>query len=103
MRLHSLNTHSALAAGHWIVENSDLVLLMWNGHPAGGSRRTAVVASQARLLRRPFLHLHTRFHTTALYGSFTENSAFAHMTSRREFTVEKQTVYQESVLTVNQF
>jgi hypothetical protein len=30
-----------LAAGHWIVDHSDLVILVWNGYPAGGKGGTA--------------------------------------------------------------
>ena len=30
-----------LAAGRWIVDHSDLVMLAWNGYPAGGKGGTA--------------------------------------------------------------
>src|SRR6266700_3556074 len=45
-----------LAAGHWIVDQSDLVLLVWNGYPAAGKSGTADIASYARYVGRPFLH-----------------------------------------------
>jgi hypothetical protein len=33
-----------LAAGHWIVDHSDLIILVWNGYPAGGRGGTADIA-----------------------------------------------------------
>src|SRR5947209_6282800 len=33
-----------LAAGHWIVDHSDLVILVWNGYPAAGRGGAADVA-----------------------------------------------------------
>lgn len=59
-----------LAAGHWIVDHSDLVILVWNGYPAAGKGGTADIASYARYVGRPFLHIHTRLHTVKQYGSF---------------------------------
>jgi hypothetical protein len=55
------------AAGHWIVEQSDLTVLAWNGKPPGGRGGTADMAHYARYLRKAFLHLHTRGHTAKLY------------------------------------
>ena len=56
-----------LAAGHWIVDHSDLVILVWNGYPAAGKGGTADIASYARLVGRPFIHIHTRLHTVKQY------------------------------------
>ena len=60
-----------LAAGHWIVDHSDLVILVWNGYPAAGKGGTADIASYARYVGRPFLHIHTRQHTVKQYGSLS--------------------------------
>jgi len=92
-----------LAAGHWIVDHSDLVILVWNGYPAGGRGGTADVASYARLLRRPFIHIHTRLHTTKQYGKLLADSGATYGVPRRELAVTKRTVYQGQVLTVNQY
>ncbi len=92
-----------LAAGHWIVDHSDLVLLVWNGYPAGGKGGTADIASYARLMRCPFIHIHTRLHIVKRYGSFLDNSRRKRVSAKQEFTVEKQTVYQGPVLEVNHY
>src|SRR5712691_5873448 len=49
-----------LAAGHWIVDHSDLIILVWNGYPAGGKGGTADIACYARLVRCPFIHINSR-------------------------------------------
>jgi 8-oxo-dGTP pyrophosphatase MutT (NUDIX family) len=87
-----------LAAGHWIVEHSDLVILAWNGYPAAGRGGTADVASYARYLGRPFVHIHTRLHTVKHYAA-----GGPHMVPRRDAALIKRTVYQGSVLAVNQY
>jgi 8-oxo-dGTP pyrophosphatase MutT (NUDIX family) len=92
-----------LAAGQWIVEHSDLVILAWNGYPAAGRGGTADVANYARFLRRPFVHIHTRLHTTKLYGGLASEQEKAHVPTSRQFAVSKQKVYQGPVLTVNQY
>ena len=92
-----------LAAGHWIVDHSDLVILVWNGYPAGGKGGTADVASYARLLRHPFIHIHTRLHTTKQYGKLLADSGATYGVPRRELAATKRTVYRGQVLTVNQY
>jgi len=92
-----------LAGGHWIVDHSDLVILVWNGYPAGGKGGTADVASYARLLRHPFIHIHTRLHTTKQYGKLLADSGAMYGVPRRESAASKRTVYQGQVLTVNQY
>jgi len=92
-----------LAAGHGIVDFSDLVILVWNGYPAGGKGGTADVASYARLVRRPFIHIHTRLHTTKQYGKLLADSGATYGVPRRELAATKRTVYQGQVLTVNQY
>jgi 8-oxo-dGTP pyrophosphatase MutT (NUDIX family) len=70
-----------LAAGQWIVDHSDITILAWNGAPSQGRGGTGDMANYARSTGRPFVHLHTRQHTTKIYG---------------------QTIYQGSDLRVNQ-
>src|SRR5436309_13984851 len=60
-----------LAAGHWIVDHSDMVILVWNGYPAAGKGGTADIASYARLVARPLVHVHSRPHAVKQYGSLT--------------------------------
>ncbi len=57
-----------LAAGHWIVDHSDLVILAWNGYPSVGRGGTADTVAYARFSGCPFVHIHTRFHTVKQYG-----------------------------------
>jgi 8-oxo-dGTP pyrophosphatase MutT (NUDIX family) len=89
-----------LAAGHWIVEKSDFIILVWNGYPAAGRGGTADVASYARFLGRRFVHLHTRLHTVRWYKG---GDSHVDAVPRREFIVDRQTVYQGDVLTVNRY
>lgn len=58
-----------LAAGQWIVDRSNLMLLAWNGLPARGRGGTGDIASYARTVGCPFIHIHTRHHTVTLYGN----------------------------------
>ena len=92
-----------LVAGHWIVDHSDLVILVWNGYPALGKGGTGDVASYARVRHRPFIHLHTRHHTIKQYGTLPTNAVGENIAAKREFTIAKQTVYQGSVLTVTKY
>src|SRR5260221_12709654 len=80
-----------LAAGHWIVDQSDLVILVWNGYPAAGKGGTADIASYSRLVGRPFVHVHTRLHTVKQYGSLT-GCKVVHETAKRTYAVSKETV-----------
>lgn len=91
-----------LAAGHWIVDHSDLVILAWNGYPAAGKGGTADIASYARLVGRPFVQVHTRLHTVKEYGSLT-GSKVTREAAKRKYAVSKETVYQGPVLTVNKY
>src|SRR5579859_2679938 len=63
-----------LAAGHWIVDHTDLMILVWNGFPAGGKGGTADIASYARLVRHPFIHINPRLRNVKRYGSFGDSS-----------------------------
>jgi 8-oxo-dGTP pyrophosphatase MutT (NUDIX family) len=92
-----------LEAGHWIVEHADLVLIVWNGYPAGGKGGAADVASYARSMRRPFLHIHTRQHTIKQYGSLQTKAENIFGVPRRELAVTKQVVYRGPVLEVKQY
>lgn len=107
-RIHQLPAQTCsdeayLEAGRWIVDHCTLLILVWNGYPAGGRGGTADVASYARSLRRPFIHIHTRLHTIKQYGSLQADSETVYGVPRRELAVTKETVYQGEVLTVNQY
>ena len=78
-----------MAAGQWIVDHSDLVLAVWN--------------SYARLVRYSFIDIHTRLHLVKRYGSFAGSSRIPRLSVKREFSIEKQTVYQGEVLTVGHY
>lgn len=92
-----------LAAGHWIVDHSDLMILVWNGYPAGGKGGTADIASYARLVRCPFIHINPRLHIVKRYGSFGVGSRTPRLSAKREFVTEKQTIYQGQMLTVSHY
>src|SRR6266567_4389972 len=91
-----------LAAGHWLVDHCDVVILVWNGYPAAGKGGTADIASYARLLGRPFIHIHTRLHAVKQYGSLIGVKE-AHEAAKRKYVVSKETVFQGPVLTVNKY
>ena len=78
------------------------MILVWNGYPAAGKSGTADIASYARLVRRPFVHVHTRLHTVKQYGSLT-GSKVTHEAAKRKYTVSKEKVYQGPVLAVNKY
>jgi hypothetical protein len=46
-----------LAAGHLVVELSDIVMAVWNGKPAKGKGGTADVVTYARLRGVPLIHI----------------------------------------------
>ncbi len=87
-----------LAAGQWLVEHSDLIILAWNGYPAAGRGGTADVASYARYKGCPFVHIHTRLHTVKHYAISSP-----HTVPRRDTALSRRTVYQGAVLAVNQY
>lgn len=92
-----------LEAGHWIVDHSDLMLLVWNGYPALGKGGTGDIASYARLRHCPFVHVHTRLHTIKQYGRISQNPVSKHIAAKRKFAVTRQTVYQGSILTIHRY
>src|SRR6266516_1875567 len=92
-----------LVAGQWIVDNSDIVILVWNGYPAGGRGGTADIAAYARLVSCPFIHIHTRLHIVKQYGSLLDSTRRDRISAKLEFAVEKQKVYQGPILAVNHY
>lgn len=91
-----------LAAGQWIVEQSDVVALVWNGQPAKGRGGTADVASYAWRVGRPFVHINTAKCLVQTYGERSDRpllpSAF-----KREEAVSNQLIYQGSTLKLQQY
>jgi hypothetical protein len=85
-----------LAAGHWIVDHSNIMILVWNGYSAAGRGGAADVASYARSAGRPFFHIHTRLHTVKQYGSLN-GSKVRYEAAKRKYTISKETVYQGPV------
>ncbi len=47
-----------LAAGHFVVNNCDLLVVLWNGKPAAGKGGTGDIVGFARSLGRPIVHVH---------------------------------------------
>ncbi len=93
-----------LAAGQWIVDHSDLMILAWNGLPPRGRGGTGDIASSARAIGRPFIHLNTRHHVVTRWGNLSlQEKPSRPVAPKRTFAVSKQQVYQGSVLTVNQY
>ncbi|HEU5383748.1 MAG TPA: NUDIX hydrolase [Ktedonobacteraceae bacterium] len=93
-----------LAAGKWIVDQSNLMILAWNGLPPQGRGGTGDMATYARLIGRPFVHLHTIRHAVKSYGDLSVQSPFApHVAPKRSFVTTQRTVYQGPVLAVNHY
>ncbi len=93
-----------LAAGQWIVEHCDLVVLAWNGLPPKGRGGTGDVASYARFVRRPFVHINTLHQTVKTYGDrFARVRLSPSVAPKQEFTVAEQVVYQGPTLVVKQY
>jgi hypothetical protein len=95
---------SYLAAGQWIVNHSDLVLLVWNGLSPKGRGGTGDTASYARLLNRPYVHINIRQLTVRMYGDITTHLTTTATTApKQEFVIAKDIVYQGPTLVVNQY
>ena len=60
------------------------LILVWNGYSAGGKGGTADVASHTRLLRRLFIHIHTRLHTTKQYSKLLADLRKIHEATPRK-------------------
>jgi hypothetical protein len=48
---------SYLAAGKYVVGNSDLVIAVWNGQPAAGVGGTADIVRYAKQIGKPIFHI----------------------------------------------
>ncbi len=93
-----------LAAGKWIVDQSDLTILAWNGFPSQGRGGTADMASYARSTNCPFVYINTRRFTVQTYGDVPSRTRKPlAVAPKREFTVAKEEVYHGAVLTVNRY
>jgi len=93
-----------LAAGEWLVDHCDLIILAWNGLPPKGRGGTGDVASYARLRKCPFIHLDTLQRTVKNYGVFSLDAPRKPSLSvKREFAIAEQVVYQGSIITVRQY
>jgi len=93
-----------LAAGQWLVDHCDVMILAWNGLPPLGRGGTGDVASYARFLGCPFIHLNTQTHSTKTYGDISSRKKVSHsITPKKDFAVAKEQVYQGKTLTVNQY
>ncbi len=91
-----------LAAGQWIVEHSDVVLLVWNGQPAKGRGGTADIASYARQIGCPFQVIQNQKHLLQTYGEISQRSSLS-SSIKREEAVGKQLLYQGPTLTLYQY
>jgi ADP-ribose pyrophosphatase YjhB (NUDIX family) len=88
-----------LAAGQWIVDHSDLVILIWNGQAAKGRGGTADVASYAWFAGRPFIQIDTTHHTTRTYTPSPLTGVQASFATPNQQTMEQaQGNYPERVL-----
>jgi 8-oxo-dGTP pyrophosphatase MutT (NUDIX family) len=92
-----------LAAGRWIVDHSHVLILAWNGLPPQGRGGTGDIATYARLIGRPFIHLHTVQHIVKHFGDVDAAQTPLHVAPKRTFVTTRQTLYQGPVLTVNQY
>ncbi|SRR5579884_381678 len=93
-----------LAAEHWIIDQSHLLILAWNGLPSQGKGGTGDMASYARFVQCPFVHIDTRQKAVKTYGEISSRQRMTHLTSpKREFTVAQQPLYQGATLAVNQY
>jgi 8-oxo-dGTP pyrophosphatase MutT (NUDIX family) len=101
--LRDCSDDAFLAAGRWIVDHSDIVLLAWNGLPARGRGGTADIASYARAVKCPFIHINTRLRTIKAYGDASSRSLPLVHAPMRAFATTEQVVYQGKGITVKQY
>ncbi len=91
-----------LAAGQWIVEHSDIVLLIWNGQPAKGRGGTADIASYAWRTGRPFVQINTTKQVVQKYGDLQSESMLP-STVKRENEISCQLLYQGPTLSIHRY
>lgn len=95
---HERSDDAYLAVGEWLVDNSDLVLAVWNGQPAAGKGGTGDVVVYAQRVGRPIIHIHITEYTIKLLEpekgmtmtNFEEYKLFVEDTAR--FSERRQTV-----------
>ena len=93
-----------LAAGRWIVDQSNMMILAWNGLPPQGRGGTGDIATYARLRGRPFIQLDTVKYQVKQYGDVSTRATIpSHIAPKRSFVKNQQTVYQGKVLTIHQY
>jgi 8-oxo-dGTP pyrophosphatase MutT (NUDIX family) len=93
-----------LVAEQWIIDRSDLVILAWNGLPSQGKSGTGDMASYARFVGRPFIHIDIQKKVVRRYGREEAWKGMLHTTSPKQaFTVAKHQVYRGSTVVVNQY
>ncbi len=101
---HICSDDAFLAAGQWIIDHCDLAILAWNGLPPQGRGGTGDMASYARSLGRPFVHIDTRHQTVKTYPGSALRQNHARATSpKRTDVISKRQLYQGSALTINQY
>lgn len=91
-----------LATGRWIVEQSDVVLLIWNGQPAKGRGGTADIASYAWHTGCPFVSIQSQKRLLQTYGDLHHRLALS-SAIKREDVVGKQLMSQGQTLTLHQY
>lgn len=91
-----------LAAGRWIVEQSDILLLIWNGQPAKGRGGTADIAGYAWRTGRPFVHINATKQAMQIYGDL-HNEHVLPLAVKQEDTISRQLLYQGPTLSLHQY
>jgi 8-oxo-dGTP pyrophosphatase MutT (NUDIX family) len=105
LHLQPFSTHTDdayLAAGQWIVDQSDIVLLIWNGQPAKGRGGTADIAAHAWRTGRPFVQINATKQAVQMYGDL-QNEPILPSTVKQEDTISRQLLYQGPTLSVHQY
>lgn len=93
-----------LLAGQWIVEQSHLMMVVWNGLPPLGKGGTGDVVGYAHFLHRPFIHINPRHHQVTRYEKHVSLDGNAPTPSpKKEYPFTTQALYQGPVLSVQRY
>lgn len=63
MLVQDYSDEAYMIVGQWLVDNSDLVVAVWDGQPAAGKGGTGDVVVYAQRVGRPVIHIHAIEHT----------------------------------------
>ncbi len=94
LQKHGTNEDAYLAAGKRVVELSDMMVAVWDGHPAKGKGGTADIVAYAEKRNVPVFHLNPAAKTTTRrpvdlrYSAFLASRMYPHQSALNDLRME---------------